>query len=48
MRVVLVDRSRAVQRVMTQLIEAGGHDVLSFGDARKALNCVACDGDVRA
>jgi two-component system, cell cycle response regulator len=48
MRVVLVDQSRAVQRAMTQLIEAGGHDVLSFGDARKALKCVACDGDVRA
>src|ERR1700746_3983136 len=47
MRVVLVDPSRAVRRVVTQLIEGGGHDVLGFGDSRKALNCVACDRDVR-
>ena len=48
MRVVLVDPSRAVQRVMTQLIEEGGHDVVAFADGLKALDHVAQDGHVRA
>ena len=38
MRVALVDPSRAVQRVMTQLIEEGGHDVAAFADGLKALD----------
>ena len=48
MRVVLVDPSRAVQRVMTQLIEEGGHDVVAFADGLKALDHVTQDGHVRA
>jgi two-component system, cell cycle response regulator len=48
MRVVLVDPSRAVQRVMTQLIEEGGHEVIAFADGLRAIDCIAQDGDVRA
>lgn len=48
MRIVLVDPSRAVQRAMTQLIEAGGHEVVAFADGLKALDCVTENGDIRA
>lgn len=48
MRIVLVDPSRAVQRAMAQLIEAGGHDVVAFADGLEALAHIARDGDVRA
>jgi two-component system, cell cycle response regulator len=48
MRVVLVDPSRAVQRIMTQLIEEGGHDVVAFSDGLKALDHIAQDAHVRA
>jgi two-component system cell cycle response regulator len=48
MRIVLVDPSRAVQRVMTQLIEEGGHEVIAFADGLKALDCITQDQDVRA
>jgi two-component system, cell cycle response regulator len=48
MRIVLVDPSRAVQRIMTQLIEEGGHDVVAFADGFKALACITQDRDVRA
>jgi two-component system, cell cycle response regulator len=48
MRVVLVDPSRAVQRIMTQLIEEGGHDVVAFSDGLKALDHITEDGHVRA
>jgi diguanylate cyclase (GGDEF)-like protein len=48
MRVVLVDPSRAVQRIMTQLIEEGGHDVVAFSDGLKALDHITQDGHVRA
>ena len=48
MRIVLVDPSRAVQRVMTQLIEEDGHEVVAFADGLKALDCITQDGDVRA
>jgi len=48
MRVVLVDPSRAVLRVMTQLIEEGGHDVVAFTDGLKALDHVTQDNHVRA
>ncbi|MGH6770207.1 MAG: GGDEF domain-containing response regulator [Xanthobacteraceae bacterium] len=48
MRIVLVDPSRAVHRVMTRLIEEGGHDVVAFADGRDALAYVAQDDRVRA
>ena len=48
MQIVLVDPSRAVQRIMTQLIGPGEHHVLAFGDGCKALDCIASNGDVRA
>jgi diguanylate cyclase (GGDEF)-like protein len=48
MRIVLVDPSRAVHRVMTQLVKEGGHDVVAFADGRAALDYVAQDDTVRA
>jgi two-component system cell cycle response regulator len=48
MRIVLVDPSRAVQRVMTEVIVEGGHEVAAFTDGREALECIAGDGEVRA
>src|SRR2546421_1751668 len=48
MRIVLVDPSRAVQRIMTQLIEEGGHQVSAFADGLHALEYIAEHDDVRA
>ncbi|MGA8610228.1 MAG: diguanylate cyclase [Xanthobacteraceae bacterium] len=48
MRIVLVDPSRAVQRAMRELIAQGGHEVLSFYEGQKALDCIKVDADVRA
>jgi two-component system, cell cycle response regulator len=48
MRIVLVDPSRAVQRAMRDLIAQGGHEVLSFYEGHKALDCIKVDTDVRA
>src|ERR1700680_991806 len=48
MRVVLVDPSRTVQRIVTQLIEQDQHEVKSFSDGRKALEYIKADRDVRA
>jgi two-component system, cell cycle response regulator len=48
MRIVLVDPSRAVQRAMRDLIAQGGHEVLSFYEGQKALDCIKADPDVRA
>ena len=48
MRIVFVDPSRAVQRIMTPLLAHGEHEVLPFKDGRKALDCIASDDDVRA
>lgn len=48
MRIVLVEPSRAVQRIMVDLMEAGQHEVLVFSDPRKALECIARDREVRA
>jgi diguanylate cyclase (GGDEF)-like protein len=48
MRIVLVDPSRAVQRIMTSMIAQGEHEVIALGDARKALEVIAADKDVRA
>src|ERR1044071_1682824 len=48
MRIVLVDPSRAVQRVMTEVISEGGHEVVAFSDALEALKHITADNDVRA
>ena len=48
MRIVLVDPSRAVQRIMRPMLAQDEHDVLPFQDGRKALDCIASDEDVRA
>jgi len=48
MRIALVDPSRAVQRAMTSLIAQGGHDVLAFGEGKKALDCINADASVSA
>lgn len=48
MRIVLVDPSRAVQRVMTEVIAEGGHEVVAFADGLEALDRVRADGEVRA
>lgn len=48
MRVVLVDPSRTVHRIVTQLIETDHHDVKTFTDGRKALAYIKNDPDVRA
>ncbi|HLL28797.1 MAG TPA: diguanylate cyclase [Xanthobacteraceae bacterium] len=48
MQIVLVDPSRAVQRIMTQLIEPGQHRVFAFNRSHDALDFVAANRDVRA
>lgn len=48
MRVVLVDPSRTVRRIVTQLIEQDQHEVRPFSDGRKALDYIKADPDVRA
>jgi diguanylate cyclase (GGDEF)-like protein len=48
MRIVLVDQSRTIVRIVSELVEADGHEVLGFTDGRKALACLGLDSDVRA
>ena len=48
MRIVLVDPSRAVQRIMKSMIEQGEHEVFPFGDGRQALDFIGNDKDIRA
>ena len=48
MRIVLVDPSRLVQRAMTDLIVAGGHEVVAFADGLQALDYIAQSDDIRA
>lgn len=48
MRIVLVDPSRAVQRIMTSMIEQDKHEVVAFGVGREALDFIGSDRDVRA
>jgi diguanylate cyclase (GGDEF)-like protein len=48
MRIVLVDPSRAVQRIMKSMIEQGEHEVVTFGNGREALDFISSDKDVRA
>jgi diguanylate cyclase (GGDEF)-like protein len=48
MRIVLVEPSRAVQRIMTEFVAPDEHDVLTFSEGKKALECIATDDSVRA
>jgi two-component system cell cycle response regulator len=48
MRIVLVDPSRTVHRIVSKLVEPDHHDVKSFTDGREALEYIKKDPDVRA
>jgi diguanylate cyclase (GGDEF)-like protein len=48
MRIVLVDPSRTVLRIVTKLIEQGQHEVRPFVDGREALDYIRSDAEVRA
>jgi two-component system cell cycle response regulator len=48
MRIVLVDQSRTIVRIVSELVQADGHEVLGFSDGRQALACLESDRDVRA
>jgi two-component system, cell cycle response regulator len=48
MRIALVDQSRTIVRIVSELVQADGHEVLGFSDGRKALACLGSDTDVRA
>ena len=48
MRIVLVEPSRAVQRIMTDFMTHDQHDVLTFSEGQKALDCIKADEGVRA
>ena len=48
MRIVLVDPSRTVLRIVTKLIEQGQHEVRPFVDGRAALDYIKSDAEVRA
>ncbi len=48
MRIALVDQSRTIVRIVTELIQADGHEVLGSTDARNALATLAADPDIRA
>jgi diguanylate cyclase (GGDEF)-like protein len=47
MEIVLVEPSRAVQRIMAQLIEPAEHKVLAFSSGREGLDCIASGDGVR-
>src|SRR5262245_21942419 len=48
MRIVLVDPSRTVRRIVTDLIEQDRHEVKPFSDGVEALQYIKVDPDVRA
>jgi two-component system, cell cycle response regulator len=48
MRIVLVDQRRTIVRIVSELVQADGHEVLGFTDGRKALACLGSDADIRA
>jgi diguanylate cyclase (GGDEF)-like protein len=48
MRIVLVEPSRAVQRIMTGFIAQGEHEVLTFSEGQKALDCISSDDRIGA
>ena len=47
MRIALVEPSRTVQHIVTDIVGAWGHEVLPFSDAPEALAYLASDKDVR-
>jgi diguanylate cyclase (GGDEF)-like protein len=48
MRIALVDQSRTIVRIVTELLEADGHQVDGFTDGRKALAFLETDSDIGA
>ena len=48
MRIAVVDPSRTVLKLVTQLLEARGHSVRTFSDGREALDQITSDLDVDA
>lgn len=48
MRIVLVDTSRTVLKIVARMLEAGGHEVVPFGDGRDALAYIKTHPDVAA
>jgi diguanylate cyclase (GGDEF)-like protein len=48
MRIALVDQSRTIVRIVTDLIQADGHEVLGFTDPRNALADLGADSEIRA
>lgn len=48
MRIALVDQSRTIVRIVTELLEADGHQVEGFTDGGKALACLESESDVSA
>lgn len=48
MRIVLVDPSRTVRKIVTDLIEQGGNEVCALFDGDEALACIKKDPDVCA
>ena len=48
MRIAVVDPSRTVLKIVTQLLEARGHSVRTFTDGREALDQITSDLDVDA
>lgn len=47
MRIVLVDPSRTVRRIVTDLVRLWNYDVCSFSDGAEALDCIQQDDSVR-
>jgi two-component system, cell cycle response regulator len=48
MRIVVVDPSRTVSKIVTRLLVAGNHDVRPFGDGPEAFAYIKADHDVDA
>ena len=48
MRIALVDQSRTIARIVSELVAADGHEVLGFTDGRAALACLEADTEIRA
>ncbi len=48
MRIIVIEPSRTVQRIVTGVIEPWGHEVCSFTDAPEALTFLQAEHDVRA
>jgi two-component system cell cycle response regulator len=48
MRIIVIEPSRTVQRIVTGVIEPWGHEVCSFNDAPEALAFLQAEHDVRA